>query len=329
VFTRAFVSTALALYAVAPSCLANRSPRLTIGSIPAQSQKNQARKFDEYGLVGECDEGARLDNFAIHLLKAPTTKGYIIGYDGRETLPARVGFRHLRALDYLVNSRGVDPNRLVAINGGFREAAATELWVAPQSAPAPEPSETIVVKRESGQAFKYNEAYPETTYIPHIEFYYELENAADAGNESTVAEEEVEPPPSLPVEQSAPAQETSVDDKDEPENPDYLWASKNYAQAVEAENGIAYVIYYAQHEDCHLFQLQQVIEGGQNLLVKKYGVKEERIKTVFGGYRESTIIEMWVVPPGASHPMPTPDYVKEDMDYSSGEVKDEAKSSRQ
>jgi hypothetical protein len=218
----------------------------------------------------------------------------------------------------------MDPNRLVAINGGFREEAATTLWIAPKDAPAPEPSDTIVVKRERGKAFKYDEAYPESTYIASIEFDYELGDALNARYEPTVAQQETEPPPSLPVEQPAQTQETIVDDKDEPENYDYLWASKDYAEVLEAENGIACIIYYAQREDCHLFKLQQIIEGGQNLLVKKHGVKEDRIKTIFGGYRESTTIEVWVIPPGESLPMPTPDYeqVKETLGESAGEVKE-------
>jgi hypothetical protein len=58
--------------------------------------------------------------------------------------------------------------------------------------------------------------------------------------------------------------------------------------------------------------LEQIIEGGQNLMVSKYGIQTNRIKTLFGGYRELTAIELWVVPPGATEPVPTPDYEKAD-----------------
>jgi hypothetical protein len=328
-FAHAFVSTALALtsaaammLACAPSCLAQRFPHSSINSTRTQAQSRQALKFDEYGEVGHCDETARLDNFAIHLQKEPTATGYIIGYDGRDSLPARLGLRQLLALNYLVNQRGVNPNLLMAIKGGYRKEAATELWIASKDAPAPEPSDTIVVKKETGKSFKYNETYPETAIVEYIEFDYELENGVNAQDASTAVQEEIEPPPGLSVEQPAQTQETIVDDKDEPENYDYLWASKGYAQALAEENGIAYVIYYAQHEGAHLFKLQQIIESGQNLLVKKHGVQEERIKTIFGGYRESTIIEMWVVPPGASPPMPTPDYAQVNINEPEREVRE-------
>lgn len=72
--------------------------------------------------------------------------------------------------------------------------------------------------------------------------------------------------------------------------------------------------YYAQREDGHLFKLEQIIEGGQNLLVSKYGIQADRIKTLFGGYKEFTTIELWVVPPGATDPVPTTDYEKADTD---------------
>jgi hypothetical protein len=319
-FKRALVGTVLAMVSasvmmlvVAPSCAANRFSHSPTNSGLTQSQNNRARKFDEYGEGGECDEGARLDNFAIHLVKEPATKGYIISYDGRDTLPARLGVRHLRALRYLVEFRGIDPKRLVAIDGGYREETSTELWIAPKRAPAPEPSDTIIVTKETGKSFKYNETYPESAVVPYQEFDDAPEgDAASAGDESTELKQDtaptqdiaVEPPPAL-------TQETAADDKAEPENYDYLWASEGYARALEAEKADAYVIYYAQREGGYLFALQQIIAGGQNLLVMKHGIKEERIRPIFGGYRDYTIIELWVVPPGASPPVPTPDYEKE------------------
>lgn len=101
-----------------------------------------ARKFDEFGDVGSCDHGARLDNFAIALENEPTATGYIITY-GPAGEGAGTGELRLQITgDYLVNTRGVDPFRFKSIYGGrYREisGSATELWIAPLGADPPKP----------------------------------------------------------------------------------------------------------------------------------------------------------------------------------------------
>ena len=39
-----------------------------------------------------------------------------------------------RAVEYLTTARGISRDRLVFINGGYREANSFELWVVPQGA---------------------------------------------------------------------------------------------------------------------------------------------------------------------------------------------------
>lgn len=101
-----------------------------------------ARKFDEFGEVRGCDLGSRLDNFAIQLQNEPTTTGYIICYgpEGEGYGTGRSGLNIMT--DYLSHSRGLDPERLKTIYAGhYKEwqEVATQLWIAPQGAAAPEP----------------------------------------------------------------------------------------------------------------------------------------------------------------------------------------------
>jgi hypothetical protein len=77
-------------------------------------------RFDEYGDISFRDEKARLDNFAIQMLNQPETKGYVIVYAGRRATVAEALLRANRAKDYLVNVRGIDPQRVQAIDGGYR-----------------------------------------------------------------------------------------------------------------------------------------------------------------------------------------------------------------
>src|SRR5687767_9801376 len=54
---------------------------LFLGSGEASVTKAPATQvFDEFGRVGHCDLGARLDNFAIQLQHEPSMTGYIVAY---------------------------------------------------------------------------------------------------------------------------------------------------------------------------------------------------------------------------------------------------------
>ncbi|MFN2455201.1 MAG: hypothetical protein ABR577_13365 [Pyrinomonadaceae bacterium] len=100
-------------------------------------------KFDEYGNVNFNDEKARLDNYAIQLQNDPNTQGYIIAYGGRRGRTGEAQARADRAKNYLVNTRGIDPGRIMTVDGGFREDLAVELWLVPQGATPPTASPTL------------------------------------------------------------------------------------------------------------------------------------------------------------------------------------------
>jgi len=100
-------------------------------------------QFDTYGRIARNDEKARLDNFAIQLQNDPGAQGYIITYGGRRGPAGEAQTRADFAKNYLVNSRGIDPGRLMTVDGGFREEATTELWLVPSGATAPTASPNV------------------------------------------------------------------------------------------------------------------------------------------------------------------------------------------
>ncbi len=63
---------------------------------------------------------AFLDRFALELGKDPTTRGYLITYGrcGRRYRDSRALGR--RSLEYLVKQRGIDPTRVILVDGGYR-----------------------------------------------------------------------------------------------------------------------------------------------------------------------------------------------------------------
>lgn len=109
--------------------------------VRGQKEDQKARLFDSYGWIGSEDASARLDNFAIKLLDKPEMTGYLICY-GPEGDGSGTGNHLLRAQkDYLLNTRGLEPERIQTIYSGRYQNPAevlTELWIVPQGATAPE-----------------------------------------------------------------------------------------------------------------------------------------------------------------------------------------------
>lgn len=103
------------------------------------------RKFDEYGDIAFNDEKARLENFAIQLRNEPEALGYILMYAGKRAHANEAKTRLERAKNHVVNELGINAERIVTIDGGYREDLTVELWVLPADAPpiTPDSASTI------------------------------------------------------------------------------------------------------------------------------------------------------------------------------------------
>jgi hypothetical protein len=96
-----------------------------------------AEKPDEYGDVCWKREKEILRNFAVQLKNEPEARGYLIHYAGRLTPSLDVAHaRGRRAREYLVRL-GVGAERIVTVDGGFREHLTWEVWVVPPGATPP------------------------------------------------------------------------------------------------------------------------------------------------------------------------------------------------
>jgi hypothetical protein len=119
------------------SCSTSNSCTVTFPARP------EARKVDEYGNIKFNDEKARLDNYAIELQNDPTAQGYLVCYGGRTGRTGEAQRRCDRAKNYLVNTRGITGDRVVTVDGGYREELTVELWVVPSGANPPAASPTV------------------------------------------------------------------------------------------------------------------------------------------------------------------------------------------
>jgi hypothetical protein len=112
-------------------------------AVVAQRIPEGPRRFDEFPSIAFDDDKARLDNLAIELQNNPGAQGYIIAYAGRRSRPGEAERLGDRAVRYLTVTRGISRNRLVVVNGGYRESNTYELWLVPQGAEAPRATPTI------------------------------------------------------------------------------------------------------------------------------------------------------------------------------------------
>jgi hypothetical protein len=102
-----------------------------------------ARQFDEFKGTGWEDAMARLDNFALSLRSNPSEVGIIFVYGGqnRRLGAARAWASCMR--DYLQNRRGIEANRIMVIQGGYRNELTVELWQSPDRLDLPKPTPQI------------------------------------------------------------------------------------------------------------------------------------------------------------------------------------------
>lgn len=130
---------------------------LMAGYAHSSGVSDEARKIDDFPDICCEDEMARLDNFAIELQNEPEARGYIIIYGGRyyvscynQTRPRRPRrgealMRAARMPEYL-NVRGINPQRVTMIDGGYRESWMAELWIVSKGAHPPKPTPTLQLK---------------------------------------------------------------------------------------------------------------------------------------------------------------------------------------
>lgn len=108
-------------------------------------------------IPGSEDEMWHLAEFQEKLLKQAGAKAYIIAYVSREDPPGKANRYALRAKRWLVEVHGVDPARIVTLDGGRRKSFIVELWIAPRDAQPPVPKPDFEVPIDLTDNYLYDE----------------------------------------------------------------------------------------------------------------------------------------------------------------------------
>lgn len=102
-----------------------------------RSQADSFSKFDAYGDISFSDESKRLDSLAAELQRLPESEGYIIAYAGLIAHSDEAKARAECAKNYLVKKHQIKAERILAVDGGYREAREVELYVEPRGGSVP------------------------------------------------------------------------------------------------------------------------------------------------------------------------------------------------
>jgi hypothetical protein len=122
---------------------------------PGRSQADSFFKFDAYGDVPFAYEGERLDRFAGEIQRRPDAEGYVIAYAGKSAYVGEARARAECARRYLIKKHHIKADKILAIDGGYRETREVELYVEPQGGPLPlaapslRPSKVKITQKKS------------------------------------------------------------------------------------------------------------------------------------------------------------------------------------
>jgi hypothetical protein len=101
-------------------------------------------RVDQFGDISFDEESQHLDRFA-NLLKvsAPESIGFVVSYAGKNACLYEAKWRLDRARKYLEEKHYIRANRIVAVEGGYRNRWSIELFIQPNADCGPLPTPTL------------------------------------------------------------------------------------------------------------------------------------------------------------------------------------------
>jgi hypothetical protein len=122
----------------------NETMHLAGGDEGSRGNNSGPGIFEEYDETKSLPQRVdRLDGFAIYLKENPSFQAYVISYGGRRSCPGEALSRASFAKDYLSKVKGIDRKRITALDAGYLDKWAVQLWIGAQGESPPTPMPTI------------------------------------------------------------------------------------------------------------------------------------------------------------------------------------------
>lgn len=237
--------------------------------------------FDSFGNIHSGDTKARLDNLSYTLDHNPALQVHVVIY-GARTGPRDQALRRAEWIrDYLVNARGLDPSRLITVDGGHRDELSGELWLSVAGAGAPPVRPTV---DES--------------------FARPLPPRRTSGRRLNHAQTTAPAQPACELPPSRKLDEYVAPGGDEQARLDnFLAVLKGEPEEVKG-----FVVAYAGRAARAGEALRRADAAKQHLIDKgpSYNSYNPRLNTLDCGRREQTTVELWLTPVGAAPPVCSP-----------------------
>jgi hypothetical protein len=222
---------------------------------------------ESFGEIQISDLLARLDSFALEIENDPAARAVIVAYGARHKFPGWPLRRGRFALNYLKNSRGIEAARLAFVNGGLRDDTTFELWVVPAGAELP--------ARPFDAALLMS---GERTAVLFDRF--------------------------IVVERR---DRVEIEAYERDPYPDDAYMYEYFAEVLRRDPALrGCVIGYTSKRGPRTAG-RRIASRAKLTMAKAHGTDVSRVYAFGGGRREYKTIELWLVPPGAELPQPTPD----------------------
>lgn len=234
-------------------------------------------KFDEFGNIPSGDTKARLDNLAVTLQNDPTLQLHVVIYGGRLGPREQVQRRAEFIKNYLVQTRGMELERIITIDGGYRDELSGELWLSLKGTNPPVATPTI-----------------DKTYVRIVgQANNNLSSSAPAQTLYNQTLEELQP-------------SRRVDEYGDISSSDESARLGKFAAILNSDEDLQGVIVAYGGRTALANEALERADRAKRHLVDKQVFYNSRINTVDCGYREKPATELWVSPVGASPPICSP-----------------------
>jgi hypothetical protein len=226
------------------------------------------KPFDSFGdKIYETDWLARLDAMAVEVMGRPDTKVFIVAYGVPNRLPGWPLRRANWARGVLTIGRGIDPARVEVVYGGYRDEVWYEHWLLRPGEELPvKPFDFAAALTREKAAYKFDQF-------------------------------------SLP--DPAPASPSDYDGS----YSQYLDDRGRYAPlalALRHDPAARGLVYVYSSRKSRAGSDRRAAANVKRAILKAHALAPERVVALGGGRRRYGGVEIWLVPPGAPLPQPTP-----------------------